>query len=118
MCINSCGVSRIDAFLRSDQNRCASKLLAAYTEGDVEEIKRIAQSSTISHLDHVVGDLVYKFFWNMSQVKHNEYSLAVDTCGHVVMVLGFPLIKSINQIDPSFDPTFYFSVGFKGYLLQ
>ena len=52
-------VSRVDAFLRSDQNRCASKLLAAYTDGDVEEIKRIAQSSTISHLDHVVSDLVY-----------------------------------------------------------
>ncbi|XP_052732270.1 gamma-soluble NSF attachment protein isoform X2 [Vigna angularis] len=51
-CYNDC--SQVDAFLRSDQNRCASKLLAAYTDGDVEEIKRIAQSSGISHLDHVV----------------------------------------------------------------
>ncbi|KAG4143867.1 hypothetical protein ERO13_D06G219300v2 [Gossypium hirsutum] len=38
-CYNDC--SQIDAFLRSDQNRCASKLLSAYTEGDVEEIKRV-----------------------------------------------------------------------------
>lgn len=44
--------------MRSDQNRCATKLLTAYHEGDVEEIKRVAQSSTISHLDHVVGLLV------------------------------------------------------------
>ncbi|KAI4297274.1 hypothetical protein L6164_037168 [Bauhinia variegata] len=51
-CYNDC--SQIDAFLRSDQNRCASKLLAAYTEGDIEEIKRIGQSSTISHLDHAI----------------------------------------------------------------
>lgn len=47
-------VCRIDAFLRSDQYRCASKLLSAYTEADIEEIKRIAQSSTISNLDHTV----------------------------------------------------------------
>ncbi|XVF23069.1 hypothetical protein REPUB_Repub13aG0006200 [Reevesia pubescens] len=50
-CYNDC--SQIDAFLRSDQNRCASKLLSAYKEGDVEEIKRVAQSSTISNLDNV-----------------------------------------------------------------
>jgi hypothetical protein len=30
------------------------KLLAAYEEGDAEEVKRAAQSSTINHLDHVV----------------------------------------------------------------
>lgn len=47
-------LSRIDAFLSSDQCRCASKLLSAYSEGDVEEIKRVAQSSTISHLDNAV----------------------------------------------------------------
>lgn len=58
MGINACGVSRIDAFVKSDQNRCASKFLAAYTDGDVEEIKKIAQSSAVSHLDHVVSDLV------------------------------------------------------------
>ena len=30
----------------------------------------------ISHLDHVVSDLVYKFFWNVGQVKRNEYSIS------------------------------------------
>ncbi|PPR89941.1 hypothetical protein GOBAR_AA30737 [Gossypium barbadense] len=54
-CYNDC--SQIDAFLRSDQNRCASKLLSAYTEGDVEEIKRVAQSSTISNLDNVYSGM-------------------------------------------------------------
>ncbi|KAK7411733.1 hypothetical protein VNO78_03171 [Psophocarpus tetragonolobus] len=57
-CYNDC--SQIDAFLRSDQNRCASKLLAAYTDGDVEEIKRIGQSSAISNLDHVIIKLARK----------------------------------------------------------
>ena len=68
--INGCGVSRIDAFLKSDQNRCAGKLLAAYTDGDIEVIKRITQSSTISNLDHAVSDLVYMlfFFWNVWQI--------------------------------------------------
>ncbi|MQM05056.1 hypothetical protein Taro_037866 [Colocasia esculenta] len=51
-CYNDC--SQIGAFLSSDQGRCASKLLSAYEEGDVEEIKRICMSSPISHLDHVV----------------------------------------------------------------
>lgn len=45
---------RIETFVNSDQNRCASKLLSAYQEGDIEEIKRLAQTSTISHLDHMV----------------------------------------------------------------
>lgn len=58
MGINACGVSRIDAFVKSDQNRCASKLLAAYRDGDIEEIKKIAQSSTVSHLDNVVSNIV------------------------------------------------------------
>ncbi|CAK7357407.1 unnamed protein product [Dovyalis caffra] len=57
-CYNDC--SQVDAFLRSDQNRCASKLLSAYTEGDIEEIKRLVQSSTVSHLDHVVIKLARK----------------------------------------------------------
>ncbi|KAG4143866.1 hypothetical protein ERO13_D06G219300v2 [Gossypium hirsutum] len=57
-CYNDC--SQIDAFLRSDQNRCASKLLSAYTEGDVEEIKRVGQSSTISNLDNVIIKLARK----------------------------------------------------------
>ncbi|GMP87243.1 hypothetical protein CsSME_00039688 [Camellia sinensis var. sinensis] len=51
-CYNDC--CQIDAFLSSDQNRCASKLLSAYSDGDVEEIKRVAQSSTIKNLDHMV----------------------------------------------------------------
>ncbi|KAF8408711.1 hypothetical protein HHK36_004775 [Tetracentron sinense] len=50
-CYNDC--SQIECFLRSDQNHCASKLLSAYADGDIEEIKRVAQSSTISNLDHM-----------------------------------------------------------------
>ncbi|XP_044507464.1 gamma-soluble NSF attachment protein-like [Mangifera indica] len=57
-CYNDC--SQIDAFLRSDQSRCASKLLSAYTEGDVEEIKRVAKSSTISNLDNTIIKLARK----------------------------------------------------------
>ncbi|KAJ8758812.1 hypothetical protein K2173_000533 [Erythroxylum novogranatense] len=57
-CYNDC--SQIDAFLESDQGRCASKLLSAYREGDIEEIKRLAQSSTISHLDNVIIKLARK----------------------------------------------------------
>ncbi|KAJ7950652.1 gamma-soluble NSF attachment protein-like [Quillaja saponaria] len=57
-CYGDC--SQIDAFLRSDQNRFASKLLAANKEGDIEEIKRLAQSSTISNLDHVIIRLARK----------------------------------------------------------
>lgn len=45
---------RIDAFLKSDQNRTASRLLTAYNEGDIEEIKKVACSSTVSNLDHAV----------------------------------------------------------------
>ncbi|XP_078428747.1 gamma-soluble NSF attachment protein [Wolffia australiana] len=57
-CYNDC--SQIDAFLSSDQGRCSSKLLAAYEEGDAEEIKRICLSSTISHLDHMIIRLARK----------------------------------------------------------
>lgn len=45
---------RIDAFLKSDQNRSATRLLTAYNEGDIEEIKKVASSSTVSNLDHAV----------------------------------------------------------------
>lgn len=45
---------RIDTFLSSDQSHCASKLLSAYREADIEEIQRVAKSSTVSNLDHVV----------------------------------------------------------------
>lgn len=51
-CYNDC--SQIGAFVNSDQYRSASKFLSAYQEGDAEEIKRIAQSSTISNLDHMI----------------------------------------------------------------
>ncbi|WCJ24420.1 gamma-soluble NSF attachment protein [Euphorbia peplus] len=57
-CYNDC--SQVDAFLSSDQSRCASKLFAAYTEGDVEEIKRLAQSGAIKHLDNVIIKLARK----------------------------------------------------------
>lgn len=57
-CYNDC--SQIDAFLNSDQGRFASRLLTAYSEGDVEEIKRLAQSSTISHLDNTIIKLARK----------------------------------------------------------
>ncbi|GMY38034.1 gamma-soluble NSF attachment protein [Fagus crenata] len=50
-CYNDC--AQIDVFLGNDHGRCASKLLSAYSEGNIEEIKRVAQSSTISNLDHV-----------------------------------------------------------------
>jgi len=45
---------RIDAFLKSDQSRSASRLLTAYNEGDIEEIKKVASASTVSNLDHMV----------------------------------------------------------------
>ncbi|KAJ6802106.1 gamma-soluble NSF attachment protein [Iris pallida] len=57
-CYNDC--SQIAVFLNSDQSRCASKLLSAYEEGDAEEIKRVAKSSTISNLDHVIIKLARK----------------------------------------------------------
>ncbi|RLM65257.1 gamma-soluble NSF attachment protein [Panicum miliaceum] len=57
-CYNDC--SEVQAFLNSDQNRCATKLLSAYEEGDAEEIKRIGQSSAFNHLDHVVIRLARK----------------------------------------------------------
>ncbi|XP_073004437.1 gamma-soluble NSF attachment protein [Typha latifolia] len=57
-CYNDC--SQVAAFLNSDQNRCAMKLLSAYEEGDAEEIKRVAHSSAISNLDHVIIRLARK----------------------------------------------------------
>ncbi|CAO2036529.1 unnamed protein product [Urochloa humidicola] len=57
-CYNDC--SEVQAFLNSDQNRCATKLLSAYEEGDAEEVKRIGQSSAFNHLDHVVIRLARK----------------------------------------------------------
>ncbi|KAI8535352.1 hypothetical protein RHMOL_Rhmol10G0167700 [Rhododendron molle] len=57
-CYNDC--CQIDAFLSSDQIRCASKLFSAYTDADVEEIKRVAQSSTVKNLDHMIIRLAKK----------------------------------------------------------
>uniref|UniRef100_A0A2N9HW23 Gamma-soluble NSF attachment protein n=1 Tax=Fagus sylvatica TaxID=28930 RepID=A0A2N9HW23_FAGSY len=56
-CYNDC--AQIDVFLGNDHGHCASKLLSAYSEGNIEEIKRVAQSSTISNLDHV--DLINSY---------------------------------------------------------
>ncbi|KAK4399486.1 Gamma-soluble NSF attachment protein [Sesamum angolense] len=53
-CYNDC--CQVEAFLNSDQNRAATRLLSAYTDGDVEEIKRAAQSSIISSLDHTITE--------------------------------------------------------------
>ncbi|KAI3800704.1 hypothetical protein L1987_28798 [Smallanthus sonchifolius] len=50
----------IDTFLSSDQSHCASKLLSAYREADVEEIKSVAKSSTVSNLDHMIIRLARK----------------------------------------------------------
>lgn len=69
-CYNDC--SQITGFPSSDQNRCASKLLTAYTEGDVEEIKRLGQSSTVSNLDHVIIRLARKLpTGDLSELKIN-----------------------------------------------
>ncbi|KAF5811255.1 putative NSF attachment protein [Helianthus annuus] len=57
-CYNDC--CQIDTFLSSDQSHCASKLLSAYREADVEEIKRVAKSSTVSNLDHMIIRLARK----------------------------------------------------------
>ncbi|KAL3616783.1 hypothetical protein CASFOL_039177 [Castilleja foliolosa] len=57
-CHNDC--CQVEAFFNSDQNRAATRLLSAYTDGDVEEIKRAAQSSIISNLDHVIIKLARK----------------------------------------------------------
>ncbi|CAM0902846.1 unnamed protein product [Alopecurus aequalis] len=69
-CYNDC--SEVQGFLSSEQNRCAMKLLAAYEEGDAEEVKRAAQSSTINHLDHVVIRLARKLpTGDLQAIKNN-----------------------------------------------
>uniref|UniRef100_A0A0D6R4D1 Gamma-soluble NSF attachment protein n=1 Tax=Araucaria cunninghamii TaxID=56994 RepID=A0A0D6R4D1_ARACU len=58
-CYNDC--SQIDVFSNSEQNYCAEKLLRAYREADVEEIKHITKSSSaISGLDHTIIRLARK----------------------------------------------------------
>jgi len=74
-CYNDC--SQVDAFLNSDQNLCAMKLLSAYEEGDAEEIKRAANSSTIKHLDHSVIRLAKKLpTGDLSGLKKGEEASA------------------------------------------
>ncbi|KAJ3693557.1 hypothetical protein LUZ60_009037 [Juncus effusus] len=70
-CYNDC--SQVDAFLNSDQNRVAMKLLAAYEDGDIEELKKVANSSPINHLDHVVIRLAKKLpTGELSTIKKGE----------------------------------------------
>lgn len=69
---------RIDAFLRSDQNRCASRLLSAYRNGDVEEIKKICQTSTISHLDHAVKFCFARILFSIGNTLYINLSFRVD----------------------------------------
>ncbi|KAH9604964.1 hypothetical protein KSS87_001781 [Heliosperma pusillum] len=57
-CYNDC--CQTDAFIGSDQFRDATKLLSAYREGDVEEIKRLTQSGAVKHLDNVIIKLARK----------------------------------------------------------
>ncbi|KZV21667.1 hypothetical protein F511_16373 [Dorcoceras hygrometricum] len=57
-CHNDC--CQVEAFLYSDQNRAATKLISAYTDGNVEEIKLAAQSSIISNLDHMIVRIARK----------------------------------------------------------
>lgn len=46
----------MDVFYKSDQGGCAMKLLAAYREGNSDEIKHVVNSShIIPHLDHMVS---------------------------------------------------------------
>jgi tetratricopeptide (TPR) repeat protein len=70
-CLNDC--SQVGSFLSSDQYRSASRLLSAYTDGDIEEIKHVAQSSTISNLDHVIIKLARKLpTGDVSAMKRGE----------------------------------------------
>ncbi|CAH9130847.1 unnamed protein product [Cuscuta epithymum] len=57
-CFNDC--CQIEAFSNSDQGQRASELLSAYIEGDEEKIKRIGQSSIVSHLDNSIIKLARK----------------------------------------------------------
>ncbi|KAL2938249.1 Gamma-soluble NSF attachment protein [Bienertia sinuspersici] len=75
-CYNDC--LQTDVFMGSDQFRVASKLISAYREGDIEEIKRIGQSSNISSLDHVIIRLARKLPTGELDVVRDE---AVDEPG-------------------------------------
>ncbi|KAL3677324.1 hypothetical protein R1sor_027272 [Riccia sorocarpa] len=52
-CYNDC--SQIDAFLNSEQNQLAEKVLQAYRDSDGDEVQYIIKSSkTLPHLDHMI----------------------------------------------------------------
>lgn len=49
-------VDRVDVFSNSEQGRCASQLLDAYHDKNVDDIKYIVKdSNVIPHLDHLVS---------------------------------------------------------------
>ncbi|XP_051128882.1 gamma-soluble NSF attachment protein-like [Andrographis paniculata] len=51
---------QVETYLNSDQSHAANKLLSAYADGDVEEIKRVAQSGIINNLEHMIIKLARK----------------------------------------------------------
>ncbi|KAL4563586.1 hypothetical protein LXL04_027630 [Taraxacum kok-saghyz] len=75
-CYNDC--CQIDTFFSSDQSHCASKLLSAYREADIEEIQRVSKSSTVSNLDHMIIRLARKLptgevvAMEVNSVEHGE----------------------------------------------
>uniref|UniRef100_A0A804UA39 Gamma-soluble NSF attachment protein n=1 Tax=Zea mays TaxID=4577 RepID=A0A804UA39_MAIZE len=69
-CYNDC--LEVQAFLNSDQNRCAMKLLSAYEEDDAKEIKRIAQSSAFNHLDHVAKSQAKGYLMQQPYTSHSK----------------------------------------------
>nr|XP_043620722.1 gamma-soluble NSF attachment protein [Erigeron canadensis] len=78
-CYNDC--CQVDSFLSSDQSHCASKLLSAYREADVEELKRVAKSSIVSNLDHMIIRLARKLPTGemiAMEVNSLEYGEALD----------------------------------------
>lgn len=58
-CYNDC--FQIEVFSNSEQSDCAEKLLQAYREANIEEIKHLGQSkSAITNLDHMIIRLARK----------------------------------------------------------
>lgn len=81
-CYNDC--CQVEVFMNSDQGHCAGKFLSAYAEGDVENIKRVAQSSTVSNLDHTIIKIARKLptgdvsAFKNEAMKDNEEPLDED----------------------------------------
>ncbi|GFP94704.1 gamma-soluble nsf attachment protein [Phtheirospermum japonicum] len=86
-CHNDC--CQVEAFLNSDQNRAATRLISAYTDGDVEEIKRASQSSIISNLDHVIIKLARKLPTREVALKQ-----AISSFFLLVLALNYYILKS------------------------